>query len=89
MPQPEKQTKALFITERIQRGVPIFMIVCLGVIMLVLCLGTTAYYFYDKHQVATVKSVEPVGKVTAVTLTNGLFTRALVETDVSMSWWAP
>lgn len=82
MSQPAKQTEALFITERIRRGVPIFMIVCLGVAMLVLCLSLTVYYFYDRHQAASVKSVEPVGKVMAVTLTNGLFTRAVVETDV-------
>ena len=82
MTQPAKQTEALFITERIRRGVPIFMIVCLGVAMLVLCLSLTAYFFYDKHQVAIVRSVEPAGKVMAITLTNGLFTRALVETDV-------
>jgi len=83
MTQTAKQGKAPSVTERIKRGVPIFMTVCLVAAMLVLlCLGITAYYFYDKHQVAIVKSVEPAGKVMAVTLTNGLFTRALVETDV-------
>lgn len=82
MTQSEKQSKTQSVTERNKRGVPIFMTVCLGVAMLFLCLSLTAYYFYDKHQVASVKSVEPAGKVMAITLTNGLFTRALVETDV-------
>ena len=36
----------------------------------------------NQHRQRTVKSVQPAGHVTSVTLSQGLFTRSLIQTDL-------
>ena len=68
--------------EKLMRAVFIFFILVVGVSALTLCLSLPVLYFVDKHKAVLVESVEPAGKVIAITLVDGFFTRMLVETDV-------
>lgn len=68
--------------EKFKRAVAIFLILVLGLSALTLCLSLPVVYFVDKHKAVLVESVEPAGKVIAITLIDGFFTRMLVETDV-------
>ncbi|GAB3493906.1 hypothetical protein GCM10027399_14330 [Curvibacter fontanus] len=77
-----KQTRPSTISERIQRVVLIIMVLCMGLSLLIVAVGGTAFYLLDRHQVKIVKSTEAAGQVMAVTLSDGLFTRALVETSI-------
>lgn len=76
-----KQTKPSTITDRIQRSLLILMVLCAVQSLLIVTVGGTAYYLLDRHQVKIIKSTEPAGQVMAITLSDGLFTRALVKTS--------
>ena len=76
-----QQTRPSTITDRIRRSLLILMVLCAVLSLLIVTVGGTACYLLDRHQVKIIKSVEPAGQVMAVTLSDGLFTRALVETS--------
>jgi hypothetical protein len=64
-----------------QKGVFIFLILFICAVFLSFAVALpVVVYTFDKTA-KTVKSVQPAGKVMAVTLMAGLMTRALVETD--------
>ena len=68
--------------EKFKRAAFIGFILVLGVSALTLVLSLPVIYFVDEHQKVRTESVEPAGKVMAITLVDGFFTRTLVETDV-------
>jgi len=80
-PHNEKTGEPIWF-EKFNRAAFIVFILVLGVSALTLCLSLPVLYFVDKHKAVLVESVEPAGKVISITLADGFFTRALVETDV-------
>lgn len=57
--------------EKFKRAVAIILILVLGLSALTLCLSLPVVYFVDKHKAVLVESVEPAGKVIAITLVDG------------------
>jgi hypothetical protein len=78
---PDRKTKPSTWARTVQKGVFIFLILFICAVFLSFAVALpVVVYTFDKTA-KTVKSVQPAGKVMTVSLSAGLMTRALVETD--------
>ena len=78
--------------DRLQQGVFIALMALMLVAVLLTCIALAFLYLRDQHEGErdlahapgriAVKSTQPAGRVLAVTLSQGLFTRSLVQTDL-------
>jgi hypothetical protein len=79
--QPEQEGAPQSWADRISQKLVIALILLIGISVIALLVGATVMAYRQEQQSDLVKSVLPAGRVLAVSLHGGLWTRSLVETD--------